>query len=64
MRQLTKKVLNGLSDRGMAQRLSNAMAVALHGDHDDVLIALRKEPKVLKSEIRAKKLKEKLLKIK
>ena len=47
----------------MAQRLSNGMEVALHGSHEDILDALQKDPKVLKSEKRAKKLKEKLLSI-
>jgi len=63
LRQLRKKIINGLSDRQMAQRLSNGMEVALHGSHEDILDALQKDPKVLKSEKRAKKLKEKLLSI-
>ena len=61
LRLLTKKVLDGLSDQEMAQRLSNGMSVALKGTHNDILDALQDKPAFLSSVMRVDKLNKKTI---
>merc|ERR1712018_706889 len=61
LRLLTKKVLDGLNDQAMAQRLSNGMSAALKGTHNDILDALQDKPTFLSSDMKAEKLKEKTM---
>jgi len=61
LRILTKKVLDGLSDKEMAQRLSNGMSVALKGTQNDILDALQDKPAFLSSDMRVHNLKKKTI---
>ena len=59
LRVLTKKVLSGLRDRQMAERILNGMSVALDGDHKDILDALQKDQEFLTSDMKVQKSKNK-----
>jgi len=55
LRLLTKKVLSGLRDRQMAERILNGMSVALDGDHKDILDALTNDQEFLTSDMKVQK---------
>lgn len=59
LRLLTKKVLSGLRDRQMAERILNGMSVALDGDHKDILDALQKDQAFMTSDMKVQKSKNK-----